>query len=160
MFVVPRCVPSGLENSPVRPCPQAVTRGRPERRDAQWPRAAARRPGRARRPQRRRRVRKAAKAVRPWSVVVWSAWSLAATSARSATTTNESDEGRRGDRVLRRAVQEHVLRDHLRQARARRREAHRPRVNIASVARRGVQDPEVITARIIQDERGWLRLAS
>ncbi len=27
-----------------------------------------------------------------------------------------------------------------------------------SVARRGVKDAEVITARLVQDERGWLRL--
>src|SRR5437870_2042174 len=27
------------------------------------------------------------------------------------------------------------------------------------VARRGVQDADVITARLVQDERGWLRLA-
>jgi hypothetical protein len=36
---------------------------------------------------------------------------------------------------------------------------HDPRVNIQSVARRGVQDADVITARLVQDECGWLRLA-
>jgi hypothetical protein len=30
----------------------------------------------------------------------------------------------------------------------------------ASVARMGVKDTEVITPRLVQDERGWVRLAS
>ena len=29
-----------------------------------------------------------------------------------------------------------------------------------SVARRGIKRAEVVTARLVQDERGWLRLAS